>query len=81
MDDLNGLFFSEIHERSLQKLKNVKLSESEVTIVMTNHLLSQLIYHPKNYLIDVNSLEVPAGECPCDCGSPIHYGNTYIGKN
>ncbi|CAG2220321.1 unnamed protein product [Mytilus edulis] len=71
----------EIHERSLQKLKNVKLSESEVTIVMTNHLLSQLIYHPTNYLIDVNSLEEPAGECPCDCGSSIHYGNTYIGSH
>ncbi|XP_063424263.1 uncharacterized protein LOC134707987 [Mytilus trossulus] len=71
----------EIHERSLQKLKNVKLSGSEVTIVMTNHLLSQLIYHPTNYLIDENSLEKPAGECPCECGSQIHYGNTNIGSH
>ncbi|CAC5365010.1 unnamed protein product [Mytilus coruscus] len=48
---------------------------------MTNHLLSQLIYHPTNYLIDVNSLEKPAGECPCECGSQIHYGNANIGSH
>lgn len=71
----------EIHERSLQKLKDIRLSEIEVIIVMTNHLLSQLIYHPTNYLMDVNSLEKPAGECPCECGSQIHYGNANIGSH
>lgn len=54
-------------------------TDTGISAVLAQHLLSQLIPCPSNYFLDNASDGKPDG-CPCGCVKLIHYGFTYIGK-
>lgn len=76
-------FFSEKerHEDCLSRYlqKEISLNDTKVACVWTQHLLSQLLPHPTNYILDTHS-KGKSAECPCGCGAPVLYGTTLVGS-
>lgn len=69
----------EFHERCLRRGFDRTSTDTGISAVLAQHLLSQLIHCPSNYFLDNTSEGKPDG-CPCGCGELIHYGFTYIGN-
>lgn len=69
----------EFHERYLRRGFDRTSTDTGISAVLAQHLLSQLIPCPSNYFLDNTSDGKPDG-CPCGCGNLIHYGFTYVGN-
>ncbi|XP_062567817.1 uncharacterized protein LOC134230060 isoform X2 [Saccostrea cucullata] len=69
----------EEHEKSWVKLKDVS-SEGQVTAVITQHLLSQLLPFPSSYFLDNIHSKSLMDKCPCGCEQPLNFGSTLLGS-
>ncbi|XP_063436001.1 uncharacterized protein LOC134716913, partial [Mytilus trossulus] len=59
----------------LSSNKYTQKEATQVACVLTQHLLSQLLPHPTNFILDTHA-KGKSAECPCGCGAFMLYGTT-----
>ena len=85
INGISNFFFSEYHEKCLKNPRRNAFDgkhDGELAVLLTNHLLSPLVYGNK-YLIS-NDYQKQPSQCPCLnpnlCMENISYGQTGLGK-